>query len=264
MRTLENEVQLILFETAQSSIRDDHLYTVRDRRGSEPMLTITYNPELHEADAISLRDAIQKIDPEAVVETHDPGPQAVLEWALPAVIGAVVGGVSAGFFGEAGKDLYTSPKAWIKSAYKAANRSPVYWRGRDKEPTLNPTSTAKDGEERKDEEDAPSKTSPPLKLTLLLSDGRSKLQFVFRKNMTDEEIEGAYNAIPASVGLILSYHEYFALQTKTKIEHAELFRGSMPRASWERMAIENFRHAELQIFGTFVFSRDEGIWIEVF
>lgn len=227
------------------------------------MLTVTYHPKLDEADAISLRDAIQKIDPEAVVETHDPGPQAVVEWALPAVIGAVIGGVSAGFFREAGKDLYTSLKAWIKSAYEAANRSPVYWRVRDKEPTLNPTSTAKDREERKEEEDDHSKTSPPFKLTVQLSDGRGKLRFVFRNNMTDEEIEEAYNAIPATVGIIVSYHEYFALQTKTKIEHADLYRGSMPRDSWEGMALSNFRHAELQIFGTFVFSPDEGIWIKV-
>ncbi len=226
------------------------------------MITVTYIPELDEAVTEALRADLLKIDPQAKMTGRDPGPQAIVEFALPAIIGVALAGVSAGFLQEAGKDLYNGLKAWIISAYEAANQTPVYWRGPRREPTLRPSDTNESSIES-EREPRQTKMSPPLKLALAHDDTSTRLTFVFPQGLTPEQVDEAYDAIPGTVDVIGRFAAHFERQVSCKTARHKTYRGTMPEDMWlEKQMHERAAMHEITD-GNYLFDYENLIWVRV-
>lgn len=223
------------------------------------MLKITYIPTISEGFAARLKENALAIDPASEVRAERPAPQGVVEWALPAIIAFIVGGVSAAVLQEAGKDIYRGLKKLVADAYEEASKSPYEWQSGRREPSLD-ASAARPGAAGGQRPPAGEILSPALKVTLEIDEWNGRLTFVYANALSAAQVDEAYAAMAPTTQAILAYCDWLSAQLQSKRRHPELYQGSMPDSIWDEQFQIEVHEASALLHAVFLFDAEARVW----
>lgn len=230
------------------------------------MLKVTYIPVVSEDFAAHLKEEAARIDAAAQVKGEYPGPQGVVEWALPALFLFVVGGISTAVLSEAGKDIYKGLKSLVLDSYDEASRNPYEWGPVRKEPTVRAPGAAQAPQAPARPQPQPQPEpqqgllSPPVRLTLETDELGARLSFVLYAGLSAQQLSDAYAAITDTARAVTTYSAWLYRQLASKRARPDLYQGTMPDSIWEERFQYEVHEASALLHAVFVFDAQAGVW----